>query len=277
MNLGRFCIWPCICEVPGAFAPGLGEVTALEISKTDIEKLIHFVPGDVAVYQYDGGLQTLYNSVGRPAVLGFTNGEYDVLTSGDALDIVFKDDRPFLKKQILACLDGTRESECTYRIFHKDKGFFWVHARAKRIGEMNGCPVILAVLIDASTETKLYETLLKNTETRVFVIDRENLSLLYTNSPAFGGRECLNDTDYTCYNYIRCRDKVCDDCFLKDVRSGKTLTTKRTVSSEGRVYSVRTSLINWYGHEAFAQFVEDITERSLAQQKPQSEKADLKL
>ena len=87
-----------------------------------------------------------------------------------------------------------------------------MRARGKRIGELNGLPVLLIVFHGITEGAEEHAQLLSNTATAVYVIDRDTRELLYANEPAMEALHCRDYSGRFCYDIVRGGSAPCGDC-----------------------------------------------------------------
>lgn len=176
----------------------------MEFGEQDLQRIIRLNPGDYAVYELQNGtLRTLYASPELPGHSGMTAEEYRQLTCEDALNLVVENDLPYVRARLAEAAGGNqRDFDDTYRVKHKARGFVWIHARVRLIGQIGGCPVLLAVFQNSSSESAEYALLLDRLKSKVYVVEKGSYELLYANQFALQSWGHGNYSGRTCYNYI---------------------------------------------------------------------------
>jgi len=243
---------------------------SVKITKEMLEYLEKVTPGNAAFYRIkDGAFETIYSSPGIPAVLGMSHEEYYSYTGKSAIDIVLPEDIPGLAAAIKKCqLEGV-PLDHTYRVVHKTKGFDWVHVNGTICGELDGFPILLVVYVNFSVETDMYQNILDRTRSMAYVCDCRTYEILYANKAA---REYRKGEDelflgVKCYSYIHGKDSPCEDCFLKELKPGGQLSRTRYNKARDSWEHLSGEYIKWCGHDAFVQYIDDITESEKLQRK----------
>ncbi|MFZ2757196.1 MAG: ATP-binding protein [Atopobiaceae bacterium] len=244
----------------------------MEISRETIELLERVAPGYAGIYRIKGNsVHMMYASPNLHELSGMTAEEFERILADDARQALVVEDVPGLMRVVNRCLADHKPFEHYCRVLHKTLGFDWVHGNASYLGEYEGDAVILALFSNASVESNIYLRIIDSTERMVYICDRKNYEILYMNKAARGQRrgEYLGST---CYSYIRGRKTPCDDCFMNDIAYGEQLTTERLNESNGRWERLACEGIEWCGHDAFMQYIDDITEATTLKQQLQTAK-----
>lgn len=238
-----------------------GEVAFIELSHERIGELARLVPGEVVVYLVDDGLHRLYASDGIPALTGHTPEEYKAALNEDAFDAVAESDRPRIQEEIARGLREGHDFDITYRVVNVDRGFIWVHGRGKVIGTMEGKPVVLATLVNASLETAPQDAMRENSDRPIYVIDRATFEILYMNSSCealFGKKPFL---DQRCHDFKYSSSVPCPWCPIPTLRGKAAHLGDRRSDVLGRWYQYDYRRLDWFGRDAVAVYAFDVTER----------------
>jgi len=236
----------------------------MELTEQELSGVIRSNPGDIAIYQLEGGaLHTLYLAPTMPALCGMTAEEYRALTGQDAVCGVLKSDRAHIAELLEQMrLDG-QDVDCTYRIVHKERGFLWIHARARMLGTHSGCPVLLVVFFNVSGEA---ESLLDHSNGSVYVLDRHTHELLYANGPALRAWGKSDFTGRACYDFICGRSEPCPWCSIPQMKNGSVHVDEAYTPNFDLWFRVDCHELKWYGRDAVAVYSFDITDQKRQQQ-----------
>lgn len=241
----------------------------MEITKEMLAHYIDFAQGDSAVYHVcdDGSLETLYLSENIPSLLDMTREEYLKITERDAMDLTLPSDREGLKKATVNCIQKGKPFDYYYRVFHKAKGFEWVHVHAHVCGIMDGDPILLALFSNMTTEGGIYQQILNSSDRKVLVIDRENHDILYANEITtiddFGNARNL--LDQKCYAFLHNFNAPCEHCFLK-VRQNEEFCDETRYDSKTEKWEQFTKrVITWCGHPALLVYIKDVTKAKVSE------------
>ena len=227
-------------------------------------------PGDYAIYCIDNSrLITMAFSDGLPGLSGLTADEYKKLIRKDAAEIVLEADRCKVAEAIGEMIrnqDRAVPASVTYRIVHKQFGFIWVRAKAQMIGIRIGNPVIIVSFATAAAEAHEYTNLLNCNDTSIYVIDKDTYELLFVNQPALkscGKKKYQNEK---CYHFFNGEDAPCQWCSLPAMKNGSAHIAENYVPPQKKWYRHNVYDINWYGRNASAFYVTDITEQKKRQE-----------
>ena len=234
----------------------------MNLTKEYLQLLENSVPGDAAIYLLkDGRAETLYVSPNLPALNGMTMQEYLAKSAKDALDIVFPPDQPALCQALHDAIEKHAPLDHYFRVFHKIHGIDWAHIKARICGEINSCPVVLAIYVNAAAEADVYQRILDHANSITYVCDCHTYEILYANKAA---REYCQDrhdvfAGRTCYSYIFGKTAPCSDCFFNHLKPGESLDFKRFNLKNRHWEHVSSEYLTWCGHDAFVQYIDDIT------------------
>ena len=242
--------------------PG-GKESGMEITAQVLTMIGQTNPGDYAVYRVENSvLQPLLCSPGLESLSGMTPDEYQALTEKDASEVVLLSDRPSVAatiKKLMQDTDESAEITLTYRILHKTREFIWIRAKARRIGENSGAPVIMVTFATIASASLEYANLLDNTETSVYVIDKHTYELLYVNKNAQKVSKSSNYRNAQCFRYFDNLDAPCPWCFLSTLKNGAAHIDESYNPALDRWHRYDIRDIDWYGHDAAAFYITNIT------------------
>lgn len=156
------------------------------VTKELIKTLIDTNPGGCIVYQRnESGMKCLGFSDVVATAAGYTKLEIKDMVAIDPFCIVYKDDCEQLRRDCNSCLLGENDMNIAYRIIHRDGRVFWVMCRGKRIGELDGKPVMFATIQSSSEEVQrlLYKS--------VYDSEHDSLTGIYNRQKAFTESEKL--------------------------------------------------------------------------------------
>jgi len=242
----------------------------MELTSELLSYLAEVTPGNKAIYQIrDGRIILLCRSRALSDALDLDADEYDRIVRRDATDLVVPDDLPGLREAVQDCVRTKGKMDRYWRVLQGDKSFVWVHGSGSYCGELDGYPVVLIIYGNATDGRNLYKDVVDNSQTMAFVCDCGTYEVLYANLAAreYGGDAEANLLGRTCYAYIQGRDEPCADCIMKTTAPGKTLNQDRFNASHGTWEHISGKHIEWFGRDAFIQYVQDITDSKIAQRK----------
>jgi len=230
----------------------------VEINDRDIKWIIQSNPGDIALYQIDNGMKTIYFSGEIPAISGFSEEEYQNLIRDDASKAVITEDRPLVYAAIQQCIAG-QDVECTYRILNKNKGFIWIHAKARMLGTRQNHPLIIVNFMNTPQEMRMLDSFLNNDKRKIYICDAQTLEVYYANNTVMAEHPHQNYIGQPCYQFIRHLDHQCETCILKEMEGDNLYKEEWLDAMQNRYYRVDCKKISWYGRAALLMRLEDIS------------------
>ena len=248
-----------------------------EITLAEIETLTRDDPGSFAIYRLTSSqtAETLFYSPDRPAFCGYTKEEYETL-SREASSFIVPEDIPFVENALRRLLDTGEDAMINYRIKQKDLGFVWLHTVYRLIGLLDGRPILFASFLNDSAETQLFTELLNNVKTMIFVIDSSSHKMLYSNRA--GQEYSHKNVDYSafnCFEYIRDQKSLCSQCFFAGLKEGESRHQEFFHPATKIWQSINVERVDWCGHDAVVETIEDITDYKAQQKLLQAQKSEL--
>ena len=232
----------------------------MEYTFQQLEMLIQSAAGNVVIYEArDGGFAPLLYTKNVPAFSGLTEDEYLALYGKDAAAVVSAADMAELTVKLKKLLAGAGDQEALYRTFHKTKGFVWTHVYFKLLGTCEGVPVFMGNFMDVSATTAAPDMLLDNSDQKIYVIERGTYDLLYANCVAQADKTSVPKIGQTCYQYVRGLDAPCANCVVRQLRGETPLETTWRDKVRGKSYEVKAVPMNFFGKQAYAFFIDDLT------------------
>ena len=235
----------------------------MELTEQDLNFLERVTPGNAAIYRLNGEkFETLCISPSLPALNGMAMEEYRKLSGDDASLLVFPPDRAALMSAVQQSLRTGETLECNFRAVHAQLGLSWTHVSARGCGEMDGCPVFLAIYTNASAETDIYQSILDHTDRKVYVYDRDTYEILFANRAARGcGRRPGKPYHGSkCYEYLFDRTAPCEECFMRSHAQGSASGIDRFSPERCAWERLTGNPVDWCGHDAFVQYIDDVTD-----------------
>jgi len=232
----------------------------MEYTLDQLKTLISSVAGYVVIYEVmDGVCRPVLYTENVPAFSGLTEEEYISLYEKDAAAVVAPADMPVVADKLVRLVSGAGDQEALYRTYHKTRGFVWTHVFFKLLGTLSGRPVIMGNFVDASAAAAAPDILLDNTSQKVYVIEQESYDLLYANSVAIADKSSAPQLGQTCYQYIRRKDSPCENCVVHQICGDQPLETVWNDPARGRTYGVKAVPMSFFGKQAYAFFIDDLT------------------
>src|SRR5574344_1185428 len=238
----------------------------MRLTKEDIEKIQHLVPGIISIYKIIGTtLEPLYISKETAELSGMTLSEYKKYIGTDAARIVLPEDMEIVSNSIISIVGEDKDADVVYRIYNKNSKYIWIHANARFIGTLNDSPVIIATFFNTSLETNAHANLLNNTKNSVYVIDENSWEMLYANDFAL---KHWNKSDFIgqhCFKFINDQNEQCPWCALRMMKGDSIHIDETYLPNRDKWFTIDCRKITWYGRHAIALYSTDITEAKKAQ------------
>ncbi len=236
-------------------------VSALRKTRQEMEHLVNSIPGGIAVYNVTDTLTPFFCSEGVAALSGYTKEEYQALRGNDAFRAVYEEDRERVRAAVLSAVRNGEPVEISYRILHKDGRLVWLHLNGRRMGALTDTSTFYAVFTGMSAESKLYQSLANEAADGIYVIGREDYSLLYVNERVnlFTDEKALV-SGRKCYTALHGRRKPCEFCNI-DRRNDGRKRQDMVIPGSDRIYATATRETDWNGIPAYVRYVTDITEK----------------
>lgn len=229
-------------------------------SNEKLQDTISAIPGGVASYVVEGNrfIHT-YFSDGIPELTGHSREEYAELVRYNAFDAVYEQDRESVYADALACIKSGEVLDVSFRMRHKNGSLVWVHLNGQRMGPRTESTRFYAVFTGLSGEMRLFQNIVNNTVDGIYVIDKRNYDLLYTNeskSLFMEGQDCVGRK---CYAALHGKTSPCEFCTLSEAEiEGKE--HEMVIDGSSSFYSTRFIGTEWNGIPAYVKFVRDVTE-----------------
>ncbi len=234
-----------------------------ELTQKEIEAMVRPIPGDFVVYLLVGRqMKVLYFSKTILSSFDVTAEEFISATKNDALDVVMPADREYVLSTVYGKPVSSDLIHCQFRLMHREKGFFWVHAKSLIVGTLGGCSVILTNYLNASAEAESYSRILDDTAMAYFTVDIATHEILYANKMAKEYSKIQNKNIYaghTCYDYFFLRTEPCQDCPMANLGMNQSVSKEYHNPADDRWYSMNYKRVTWLGHDCLEISAEDIT------------------
>lgn len=233
----------------------------MEIREEMLKFLEESTPGQTIIFRIENGAaESIYASPTMQELNGMTRQEFEATLRNSAASLVVESDLPALCDAIHRLILEGGTLDHYHRVQHKIRGWEWVHVKARIIGELAGAPVLYCLYTDASVETGVYQNIINSSRRAAYVCDRRTFEILYINKAALtlghAGSVCA--PGMTCHQFFYGRDRQCEYCMH---RAGDSYTArKRRNADRGTWESISSEPIEWRGHDAFVEYVDDITE-----------------
>lgn len=187
-------------------------------------------------------------------LLGYDRDYFERHIQQDALILLETEDRVRIEKSLTTALENDREFSAYFPV---EAG-----AGAPKWFRIVGWPEhnqYLLLFSGMSPEVQLLHRIVGEKVENVYVINKENYDLLYTNR--FTRAYCQTDGEANekCYHFLWGRDTPCSHCKQYACDEAQTVSEIHFQES-GRFYVARFQKIEWNGVPAHIKYVRDITE-----------------
>lgn len=238
-------------------------------SETELNNIVNALPGGIAVYKLSmpDSMSAFYYSDGVAQLCGCSREEYDEILKNDPLGTVYCDDRARLMKAIFQVVESGGRTELTYRCVHKSGRLIWVSLVAQLAGRQGEDYIAHAVFTGAPKQFDLFQSIMDETETCIYVVDAETYEMYYANS-AMQNLLQFAGADYSgkkCYEMLFGKKTPCDKC---SICTGTELyNAERTLPHfENKTAIVRDRFTSWMGRPAMIRYAVDITSSKAAEE-----------
>ena len=239
----------------------------MELNDSILSTIAATNPGNFSIYKVIGGkLITLFISDRLSELFGMTSQEYMEYTKNDAVLIVYGTDREKVASYVAKIADGGGDVDFTYRVINKQKGFIWMHTKARMIGESGGDPLIMAVFESTTFASEEHAFLLNNTANNVYVVDKKTYEVLFANEPAITAWGDKKPGGRPCYEFVHGTDRPCPWCSIPLMKNGVVHVEASHDEARDKWYEINCMDMDWCGRKAVAVYSMDITERIIKQQ-----------
>jgi PAS domain S-box-containing protein len=245
---------------------------SMEYTEPQLKMLINSMTGYVVIYiKRDGRLVPEMYTPEVPGFSGLTEHEYLEMYGSDASKVVAERDLPGLNEKLEKLLNGETVQEATYRTYHKTRGFVWTHVKLRLLGTCDGAALIIGNFTNLSDTLETPGILLDHSDQKIYVIERGTYDLLYANAVAMKDKEAPPVIGQTCYGYIRHMDAPCANCVVNQIHGEEVLETVWHDTQRDRAYGVKAVPLTFFDKQAYAFFIDDLTEHFAAQKKAKAD------
>lgn len=238
-------------------------ISDLKEAKLEMDHLVNSIPGGIASYRIEEErfIPTFYSD-GLLALSGHTREEFTKIVQYNALEIIYESDRERVFAAARAAIESEDILDISYRMRHKNGNLIWIHLNGRRMQPISGPMRFYAVLTGMSAESRLFQNVANSTADGIYVIDKKNYELLYTNLSTKLFSESQTNFDFLgekCYSALYGMNAPCKFCTLQNhLPDGKIHTME--INNNERCYTTQFQEIDWNGIPAYIKYVWDVTE-----------------
>lgn len=243
----------------------------LENDKQELESVIRSIPGGAATFEVGGGSYKLvYCSDGVPSLFEMDRAEYLSVTHDGRHVGILDADVESVTSAVDQAAAGMKELDVTFRLLRSGGNVVWINLRGGVIGERDGHPLLHMIFHNMSSAAELYQDIVDESGTAILVADLHTRELLYINEAAarFAGKSKEDYAGRKCFEYMMSGGAPCSFCGLHQNQGDSC----QKIVMGGRHYNTTFKRVRWNGHDAYIQYLSDITdewnmERVIAQEK----------
>lgn len=152
-------------------------ILTVDTSSKLMELLTEALPGGIVGAYLEEGYPLYVINDKMLGILGYTYEELIKATDEKMLNIVYEEDREFVKNAIAEQFEKNGEYELIYRMMGKNGRLFWVNDIGKKITTATGREAMLSVIMDITERIQREEQL-------KFAAERDTLTELYNRKKA---------------------------------------------------------------------------------------------
>ncbi len=115
------------------------------------QSIVQQVPGGVFVYSAEEDEQFSFVSPNMLAMLGYTREEFDQKFHGRFSQMIYREDRERVLKEIWSQIKSGPFDTCCYRIEKKDGSLVWVHDEGHIVADSDGRRSFYVVIVDITS------------------------------------------------------------------------------------------------------------------------------
>ena len=232
----------------------------MPFSVDEICRLATVMPGDLIIYKLnqDRSGHILYYSKGMPDFVGVTPEAY---AAGVSVDIPLQPDVGediVINQGIGDWKLSPVEENRTYRMQHPKKGDVWFRAHTKKVGELDGLPVMLSTLTDISNETLAYRQFLDQSGDLSVIFSEKNYAIYFASNAfaSFVGISADEIIKKKVYEVFGCKDWK---EFLELLKSSGKDENSFFDKNSGRSFITEMFSVTWDEYHAKALLLHDMT------------------
>ena len=228
-----------------------------------LDSLLNELPGGIAVFKVGKTLECQYFNDGFAKLIDHTRNETEViLRSGEFLENnVAAVDIPNLWEEIQTLTASGSQINSTFRFLNRENEQRWIHLNGSKLREEDGCPIYYCVFTAPSEESALYQSIVADSTTGVFVAEKNSRRIVYINRTI---RKLYNVDPETPIIGRLIFDIIPPETALLNPREIETLPEDGYMEFHrpygDRFFGIRAKSLNWNGVDAYILYLSDETE-----------------
>ena len=235
-------------------------ITEAKEAQLEMDHLINSIEGGIASYRVEEGqIIPEFYSDGVMRISGHTREEYSELCRNGLNNLIYEQDRNRVLQEARAAFISGEVLDISYRMHHKDGKLIWIHLNGRRMGSLSENTRFYAVFTGMSAEARLFQSIANRTADGIYVIDRTNYDLLYTNEAKDLFTNGSNCAGQKCYTALHGKSAPCEFCTLNSHEADGN-EHEMMIEGSSRFYKTRFWETDWNGLPAYVKYVWDVTE-----------------
>ncbi|MBN7771824.1 EAL domain-containing protein [Clostridium aminobutyricum] len=143
-----------------------------------LNSFLNTVPGGIGVYELSDKIKTIYANDGLCALFGYSREAYHKLIAQDSTVVIHPRDLEGLKKQLDICIKEKRRVKYSFRAKKRDGNWGWILIQGSQIGDNEGRPIFVAMVIDISKEKDVERELQLSEERFKFAFSQTSAQIM---------------------------------------------------------------------------------------------------
>ena len=220
----------------------------------NFKKIIEVLHGSIAQYDKERDQFVLqFCSESASHLLGC---EVDELPreNDDALELVCEADRAQVDDALRSAMEKGRGLSTYFRVKNKNHHLKWC-----QLNSWDDEGRYLVLFSGMSPEMQLFQSIAEEAADDIYVIGKNDYSLLYANELKRPFCKEENRSGQTCYQILHGKSAPCEFCTLEQ-KDDFGAMKETVVENKGRFFATRFREMDWDGIPAYVKFVRDITE-----------------
>lgn len=228
-----------------------------------LNNLLNELPGGVAIFKVAERLECQYFSDGFAAMSGRSRSEVEAaFQDDDVLNeiIPLENYYDFIRSLRENKVTGKTLS-FTYHYRQNSGEIGWLHVAALKIREEQGLPVYYCIYTNPTDETTLYRNIVEDSAIGVYIADRKNGTILYSNSALseICGLDSKKFTGQTKDNLLKAYDKK--ELLTQEEIMNLSLEkySEFHVTRRGLYLAIKAKALIWNGIDSYVLYIADET------------------
>lgn len=235
---------------------------SLKRNALEMENIINVLSGGVAVYKLTDPPELMYCTQGVLSITGLSHTQYREIMQKDPSYHIFPNDVVRVQAAVRKGIQKDEIINISFRSRHINGDLIWVHMQARKTGQIDGYPLLHAVLYTDSEDAELYRGIVNESQTGALVCDIHTHEMLYANETAksFAADKTGEYMGKPCYQYMMGATDVCECCQIPVHAQGCETPEQWYREREQCHYLIQGQVLRWNGREVYVEYVTDVTD-----------------